>query len=154
MDKGEAGFETVVVGVDFTPSSEAVAEWVGRHLPAVGTTILIHALELARQSGENSAQRRIRQEAAVSASESLERLAAEFFAGRHVELLVEPGDPTSVLSTIAVERDADLIVVGPHHGHPALEKFVGSTAHRLMHESIVPVLLAVGIEQSTPAESA
>jgi nucleotide-binding universal stress UspA family protein len=154
MDKGETGFGTVVVGVDFTTSSEAVVEWVGQRLPAVGTTILVHALELARQSGETSAQRRIRLQAAVSANESLERLSQEFFGDRHVELLVEPGDPTSVLSTIAVERDADLIVVGPHHGHPALEKFVGSTAHRLMHESIVPVLLAVGIEQPTLAESA
>ncbi len=36
-------------------------------------------------------------------------------------------------------------MAGPHRGHPALEKFVGSTAHRLMHESIVPVLLAVGV---------
>ena len=149
----EAGFGTVVVGVDFTIAFEAVAEWVGRHLPAGGTTILVHALELSRQSGETSAQHQIRLEAAVSANESLERLAAEFFADRHVELLVEPGDPTSVLSTIAVERDADLIVVGPHQGHPALEKFVGSTAHRLMHEGIVPVLLAVGIERSTLAEA-
>ena len=158
MDKGgagvggEAGFRTVVVGVDFTISSEAVAEWVGQRLPAVGTTILVHALELARQSGETTAQQQIRLEAAASANESLERLAAEFFADRDVELLVEPGDPTSVLSTIAVERNADLIVVGPHHGHPALEKFVGSTAHRLMHDSIVPVLLAVGIEQPALAE--
>ena len=158
MDKGasgsgpEVGFGTVVVGVDFTVSSEAVAEWVGRRLPAVGTTILVHALELSRQSGETSAQQQIRLEAAISANESLERLAAEFFAERDVELLVEPGDPTAVLSTIAVERNADLIVVGPHHGHPALEKFVGSTAHRLMHESIVPVLLAVGIEQPALAE--
>ena len=157
MDKGEAGvggeagFRMVVVGVDFTVSSEAVAEWVGRHLPAVGTTVLVHALELSRQSGETSAQQQIRLEAAVSANESLERLASQFFTDREVELLVEPGDPTSVLSTIAVERNADLIVVGPHHGHPALEKFVGSTAHRLMHESIVPVLLAVGIEQSALA---
>lgn len=153
MDRGEAGFRTVVVGVDFTISSEAVAEWVGRRLPAEDATILVHALELSRQSGETSAQQQIRLEAAVSASESLERLAAEYFADRHVELLVEPGNPTSVLSTIAVERDADLIVVGPHHGHPALEKFVGSTAHRLMHESVVPVLLAVGIEQSALNES-
>lgn len=148
MDGREAGFGTVLVGVDFTKASEAVAEWVGRRLPAEGTTILVHALELARQSGETSAQERIRLEAANSAKESLERLRAEFFADRHVELLVEPGDPTAVLTTLAIERDADLIVVGPHQGHPALEKFVGSTAQRLIHESVVPVLLAVGIEIS------
>ena len=154
MDKGKMGFGTVVVGVDFTSASEAVAEWVGRHLPAVGTTILVHALELSRHSGETSAQQQIRLEAAVSANESLERIATEFFADRQVELLVEPGDPISVLSTIAVEREADLIVVGPHQGHPALEKFVGSTAQRLIHDSIVPVLLAVGIESAALTESA
>ncbi len=154
MDKGKTGFGTVVVGVDFTMASEAVAEWVGRHLPAVGTTVLVHALELSRHSGETSAQQQIRLEAAVSANESLERIAEEYFADRAVELLVEPGDPISVLSTIAVEREADLIVVGPHQGHPALEKFVGSTAQRLIHESIVPVLLAVGIGDAALAESA
>ncbi len=154
MDKGKMGFGTVVVGVDFTMASEAVAEWVGRHLPAVGTTVLVHALELSRHSGETSAQQQIRLEAAVSANESLERIAEEYFADRAVELLVEPGDPISVLSTIAVEREADLIVVGPHQGHPALEKFVGSTAQRLIHESIVPVLLAVGIGDAALAESA
>jgi nucleotide-binding universal stress UspA family protein len=154
MDKGKGGFGTVVVGVDFTMASEAVAEWVGQHLPAVGTTVLVHALELSRHSGETSAQQQIRLEAAVSANESLERIAGEFFAERNVELLVEPGDPISVLSTIAVEREADLIVVGPHQGHPALEKFVGSTAQRLIHDSIVPVLLAVGIKSAALTESA
>lgn len=153
MDKGEAGFGTVIVGVDFTMASEAVAEWVGRHLPAVGTMILVHALELSRHSGETSAQQQIRLEAAVSANASLERIAGECFPDRHVELLVEPGAPTSVLSTLAVERNADLIVVGPHQGHPALEKFVGSTAQRLIHESNVPVLLAVGIGPSASHES-
>ncbi len=148
MDAREAGFGTVLVGVDFTTASEAVAEWVGRRLPAEGTTILVHALELARHSGETSAQEQIRLEAANSAKESLARLQAEFFADRNVELLVEAGEPTAVLSTLAVERDADLIVVGPHQGHPALEKFVGSTAQRLIHESMVPVLLAVGIGRS------
>jgi nucleotide-binding universal stress UspA family protein len=154
VEKRKAGFGTVVVGVDFTLASEAVAKWVGGRLPTAGTTILVHALEITRHSGETSAQKQIRLEAAVSANESLARLATEFFADRDVELLVEPGEPASVLSTLSVERDADLIVVGPHQGHPALEKFVGSTAHRLMHESIVPVLLAVGIEQPAVDDSA
>jgi len=150
----EMGFRTVVVGVDFTPASEGVAEWVARRLPAQGTTILVHAQELGLHSGETSAQTRIREEAAHSAMESLEQIKAEFFADRDVELLVEPGEPTTVLSTLAVERDADLIVVGPHRGHPTLEKFVGSTAQRLIHASLVPVLLAVGIEDSARAASA
>ncbi len=154
MDTGKAGFGTVVVGVDFTLASEAVAEWVGGRLPGVGTMILVHALELSRHSGETSAQQQIRLEAAVSANESLERIAAQFFPDRNVELLVEPGDPSSVLSTLAVERDADLVVVGPHQGHPALEKFVGSTAQRLIHQSNVPVLLAVGIGSAAQAGSA
>ena len=149
METHESGLRTVVVGVDFTSASEGVAEWVARRLPAEGTTILVHALEIDRQSGETSAQRQIREEAAESALESLARLEADFFADRPVELLVEPGEPTSVLLTLAVERDADLIVVGPHQGHPRLEKFVGSTAQRLIHESVVPVLLVVGIENST-----
>ena len=145
MDAHDSGFRTVVVGVDFTTASEGVAEWVARRLPAEGDTILVHALELERHSGETSAQTAIREEAAHSAKESLKRIEAEFFADRNVELLVEPGDPTTVLLTLAVERKAELIVVGPHQGHPALEKFVGSTAQRLIHESVVPVLLAVGI---------
>jgi nucleotide-binding universal stress UspA family protein len=115
MDTHKSGLRTVIVGVDFTPASERVAAWVARRLPAKGTTLLVHALEIDRQSGETSAQRQIRLEAAESAHESLTRLGAEFFADRHVQ------------------------------GHPRLEKFVGSTAQRLIHESLVPVLLAVGI---------
>ena len=153
MDARDVGFRTVVVGVDFTHASESVAEWVARRLPAEGTTILVHALELGLHSGETSAQKRIRQGASNSAKESLRRIKAEFFADRDVELLVEPGEPTTVLSTLAVERGADLIVVGPHQGRPALEKFVGSTAQRLIHESVVPVLLTVGIESAALAES-
>jgi nucleotide-binding universal stress UspA family protein len=154
MDIEKAGFGTVVVGVDFTMDSEAVAKWVGQHLPARGRTILVHALELHMYPGETVAQQQIRLEAGVSARASLEQLAEDFFPERRVEFIVEAGDPTSVLSTIAVEQNADLIVVGPHQGHPALEKFVGSTAQRLIHESLVPVLLAVGIEQYALAESA
>ena len=155
-----SGLRTVVVGVDFTMDSEAVVKWVGQRLPAEGTTVLVHALDLPRHADETSAQKEIKVEAAASARESLERLRSEFMADRDVELVVEPGEPMPVLSTLALERDADLIVVGPHQGHPALEKFVGSTGQRLMHESVVPVLLAVGTggsegsEGSDAAESA
>ena len=141
MESREPALGTVVVGVDFTPASEAVVEWVGRRLPAQGTTLLVHAIDLPVRKTETPAQEAIRLEAKTSARASLDRIRETFLADRDAELVVEFGDPSHVLSGVARERNADLLVVGPHQGHPALEKIVGSTAQRLIHESDVPVLL-------------
>lgn len=141
MESREPELGTVVVGVSFTPASEAAVEWVGRRLPAQGITLLVHAIDLHAAKAETPAQEAIRAEARTSARASLDRIRESFLADRDVELVVELGDPSHVLSDVARERNADLVVIGPHRGHPALEKFVGSTAQRLIHESDVPVLL-------------
>ncbi len=98
--------------------------------------------------------KQIRLEAAVSANESSSGSRQSSLPTDTSSCWSSPAIRPRSLSTIAVERDADLIVVGPHHGHPALENFVGSTAHRLMHESIVPVLLAVGIGRPSSRQRA
>ncbi len=144
MNEKIVGLGTVVVGVDFTADSEAMIRWVGRRLPPEGTTVLVHAVELPHGSGETSAQKTIRHEAKTSAVESLERMHKELLMDRHVESEVREGEPSHVLASVALDRGANLIVVGPHHGPPVLERFMGSTGQRLIHEGTVPVLLTMG----------
>ena len=154
MDEHAVGLGTVVVGVDFTADSEAVIQWVGRRLPPEGTTVLVHAVELPHASGETPAQRDIRHEVTTSAIDSLERMGEKFLTDRNVETVVQEGEPSQVLTSVALECGANLIVVGPHHGRPAFERFVGSTAQRLIHEGAVPVLLAaVGAPSEQPGDA-
>ena len=59
-------------------------------------------------------------------------------------LVARPGRPDIVLDQVAREYEAGLIVVGARH-HGALARgFGGSTAHRLVRTSPVPVLVAQG----------
>jgi nucleotide-binding universal stress UspA family protein len=62
-------------------------------------------------------------------------------AGVDVETLVVERAPAEGLSELARERQADMIVVGSNGERPLLGAILGSTAHKLVHRSEVPVLV-------------
>ena len=60
--------------------------------------------------------------------------------GFQVEVVVDRGDPTEVVTELALERDVDLIVMGTR-GHSKLRLvFMGSTAERIIEHAPCPVL--------------
>ena len=64
-----------------------------------------------------------------------------------VETLLVPRRPSVALEDVARKRDARLIVVGTYSEGPFKSSILGSSLHKLLHISEVPVLCV-------PAESA
>jgi len=67
-------------------------------------------------------------------------------------VLIEDGDPVSVLLRVAEERSADLIVVGRRGsgGNPAL--LLGSTSHQLAERAPCPLVI-IPPEATTPGQA-
>jgi len=61
--------------------------------------------------------------------------------GVEVESVVIERHPAQALADLAQEREARLIVVGTHGESPLRGALLGSTAHKLLHVSQVPVLV-------------
>jgi nucleotide-binding universal stress UspA family protein len=61
--------------------------------------------------------------------------------GVEVESVVIERHPAQALADLAKERNARMIVVGTHGESPLKGALIGSTAHKLLHISAVPVLV-------------
>ena len=61
--------------------------------------------------------------------------------GAEVEGVVIERHPAEALAELAKERGARMIVVGTHGESPLRGAIIGSTAHKLLHLSEVPVLV-------------
>jgi nucleotide-binding universal stress UspA family protein len=61
--------------------------------------------------------------------------------GLEVESVVIERQPAEALADLAKERGARMIVVGTHGEAPLRGALLGSTAHKLLHLSEVPVLV-------------
>jgi len=138
--------DTVVVGVDFGPGCEIGLEFVRTHLDPNAGLILVHALELPldaeNRGGETPAQKAIRVEAEGSARQALETLRSKSLGSGPAQVVVAPGEAPHVLALVADDVSADLIVIGPHRKATRLERLLGTTAQKLIHEAHAPVLLA------------
>jgi nucleotide-binding universal stress UspA family protein len=91
-------------------------------------------------------QREGRERLEVKLRGQVDTLVAEKFGGdaalaSRITIKLAEGQPPEVLMDYAGDESLDLIVLG-RHGHSTLgELLLGSTATRLSHKSVVPVLL-------------
>ena len=56
---------------------------------------------------------------------------------------IRPGDPAAVILQVAIDIDADLVVVGSHRRTGVRKLVLGSVAERVLHAAHCPVLVAV-----------
>ncbi len=68
-----------------------------------------------------------------------ESMAAE--AGVKADVVLVDARPAEGLVRVAAEREARMIVVGSHGERPLAAAILGSTPHRLLHMSTIPVLV-------------
>jgi nucleotide-binding universal stress UspA family protein len=103
-----------VVGLDGSPHGDAAAAWAKAAASRAGDieVVAVHARGLL-----------------------------EHGAAMPEGVLIEDGDPVSVLLRVATERSADLIVVGRRGagGDPAL--LLGSTSHQLAERAPCPLVI-------------
>jgi universal stress protein A len=132
---------TIVAGIDLSvPSEQALARAAALALHNVARLVIVHAQaddapienvdnEVLKQLGEVSAA--VRAEETKRLSERVQQLAAR---GVAVELVSRTGAPGEVVSEIAKEQQAELIVVGTH-GHTGIHRFLWTATRRSLHES-------------------
>lgn len=131
----------ILVGTDFTSRAERAARRALR-LPLAADAVveLIHAVpRIAPRTFETTVK-----QAALSA---LDRQVAGLLRGvgapgQRVREALATGPPAEALVREAKARRSELVVVGPRGGGGMPDLDLGSTAERLLADSIVPVLIA------------
>jgi nucleotide-binding universal stress UspA family protein len=134
--------KSILVAVDFAEGSrEAVQRALA--MASAGTRVtVVHVVPGVRLDGSRYLYRGMRPDQKQQARNAWRRIAELVPAGtaRKVHARVAIGDPSSVISRVAGEVDADLIVVGVT-GRGFLGRLLfGSTAARVIRTAGVPVL--------------
>lgn len=148
-----ARLDRIVIGTDFSEPSLAALHWTAGSLAPKAELVLVHALDLPlhpeARGGETDAQAEIRSEAEAAAREALTEIAAGL--GQRTTIAeVRPGPPAEILREVAEEYSPDVLVVGTHGQHGALQAALGSTAERVAHHSGVPALLVTSPPEGPP----
>jgi len=137
-----AGFQRILVGVDFSPASTRALEVARTRFPGAGLKLahVTDARVTATPDLMGGVTPAMPDPGLLRAMETADagRLATLTAEGEETELLV--GDPVTGILDAAQGWGADLIVVGTH-ARGAIEHFLlGSTAEKLVARSPVPVL--------------
>ena len=136
----------IVVAVDGSPTSWDAFAWAaGAALRAKSRLVAVHVeplVEAAATFGaavDYAAIEMTRRQITRGLQSQVERAAKEL--GVQVTFLVEPGDVTRTVTSIAKELNADLVVVG--RSAKPLHQIAGSLSHRLTCRHDAPVVVVV-----------
>ena len=136
--------DTVVVGMDFSPTAVAAAKWTSRALAPRAKIALVHAIEPPARPpfpvADTLPPESLEIDARAQATDRLREL-AEGLGLNLGRVEVRVGQSADVVRQYAVDVCADLVVVGPHgnHGHRSL--LLGTTADALVRGASIPVLV-------------
>jgi nucleotide-binding universal stress UspA family protein len=138
--------ETVVVGVDGSPGSDAALEWAISHAGSAGAEIVaVHVMEpiaapaaVAYQRATPTRDSNSSYERTIVAETCAERLMTSGVAHR---ILAVRGHPATEILRAADDEHADLIVVGNGLHSTMTEIFLGSVAHELTHHARRPLVI-------------
>jgi nucleotide-binding universal stress UspA family protein len=148
---------TIVAGIDLSvPSDQALDRAAALAQQNGATLVMVHAeaddeqienvdVEVLKQLGEVSAA--MKADEIKRLSEKLAQLQAK---GIDVELVRRAGPPGEIVTEIARDRSAELIVVGTH-GHTGIQRFLlGSVATAVLRNAPCDVLVCRGATGPSP----
>lgn len=143
----------IVIGVDFSASSIAAAQWAARWMAADAELVLVHTLVIPDVSGV-LAQRlplppSLLANARAGAERRLRELIPALGSGR-ISIKTCEGRPADAIAQVARDYHADLIVVGKHGEGGIHRGYTGRTTDHLVRTSSAPVLVASGIPEGVP----
>ena len=153
MTKSELTIGPVLVGIDFSDASTAVAQWIARHFAPGRELVFLHSLVTpewpAFLPSKWSLPDSFIDNARAGAEQRLRDMALAVPDAR-VSTRVATGRPAETLADAAHELRADFIAVGKH-GHGGIVRgYTGSTTDRLVRISRVPVLMVGGNLSAAP----
>ena len=144
--RSEAAAPVIVVGVDGSPTSWDAFTWAAKAAKRAGDRLLavyvMSSAEPAAAFGVSFDYAGIEQAKQAVAGELRDEAAHRASQlGLTVNFVTECGDATHVLTEIAHNLHADLIVVG--RSTKALHRLAGSLSHRLTTRKDAPVVVVV-----------
>lgn len=146
--------QRIVVGVDFSPASIAAMRWSLSWLAAESEVTLAHALVIPEMSdilaGKFPIPESLLANARTGAARRLQQLIATL-GPRNVKSEIREGNPADVISRVARDAHADLVIVGKHGEGGPHRGYTGRTADRLVRTAPAAVLLANGMSQGPPS---
>ena len=131
----------IVVGYDDSPGSRAALEVAASLAAEHGDDLVIgFGIEPPGMVGDEGKAHR---DAIRDSGEKAAKHAVELVRDKGVETRVELVDkrPVDALLALAVQHDARFIVVGTYGESPLKGAILGSTPHKLLHLSEVPVVV-------------
>jgi nucleotide-binding universal stress UspA family protein len=146
----------LVVGVDGSDGADAAVQWCARHAPGLAAAVTVVAvIEPAVWLAPPTA-------AIAEAAERVEegereevqaKLDADWCkplrdAGVPYETRTLRGEPAGVLVEVAVQLDADLLVVGRRGRGGIVEMLVGGVPYKLAHRAELPVIIVPAPKQN------
>lgn len=148
---------TIVAGVDLSvPSEHALdrAAAIAQLNNAALVMVNAQADDAPLENVDNAMLEQLGQVSAAVRAEEVRRLAERVLQlqarGVKVELINQAGSPGEVVSAIATERHAELIVVGTH-GHTGIQRFLlGSVATAVLRHAPCDVLVCRGAATPSP----
>jgi nucleotide-binding universal stress UspA family protein len=139
----------IVVGVDFSAPSLAAARWMARYFGNDAALVLAHAVCVpeppAFLRGFFAPTQPLIEDARRGGQARLEELIGSLPAARVRAEVRVGGRPHEVLSSVADELQADLLVVGAHGERPGIWRLLGSTAEHIARRARTSVFLARGL---------
>jgi len=137
---------TIVTALDLESGSDAVlARAIQLATAHAARLLVLHVIEaeplqqVAALLGRSETD--LEEDLERQAISAIEALLIEGQRTRRTDIQVEFGAPHEVITRIAGERHADVIVIGKGKGQSLREKVLGSTADRVIRTAIAPVLV-------------
>lgn len=149
---------SIVIGVDFSDSSRALAPWIARDFAPEAVIELVHVIDLPRApaffTGDSLPTDRLGESLHRAAREGLERCVADLSAGRHaaVRSSIRTGRPHREIVDAAGDRGADLVAVGARGHDPGVWPRLGTTAERIVRQAAVPMLVGRALPDGAPSQ--
>jgi nucleotide-binding universal stress UspA family protein len=143
-------FRRIVFPVDYSDPCLAVIPYINDMLRQFsGELTVVHAYGPAAafalaQSAFDLTDPNLLDEVRTAEENRLRAFAAEKFPGRSVESIVEIGEPGSVVSKVARQQTADLIMLASHGHGPVRRLLLGSVAAKVLHDASIAVWTGAG----------
>jgi nucleotide-binding universal stress UspA family protein len=136
--------DTIVIGIDFSPTSATMAKWVATTLAPHASIVFAHAIDHPAKpaflAADTLPDEALASDARREAEARLSDLAPTIrSSGYRIEVGI--GRAHEIIERVATEVGAELIAVSPHGNHEHESLFLGSTADSLVRSAPVPVLV-------------
>jgi nucleotide-binding universal stress UspA family protein len=149
--------ETIVVGIDLTASGlQALDAALDRHRHPAAVVHVVYALDLPDHQSSAGGMERAEKalaEGAARLTQHLDQAQALAVLGRGVEAHVRLESPVDAILQLAVDVEADLIIVGTEKRRGLNELLHSSVSGAVAHLATCPVLIARPVNHGEESKS-